>query len=387
MASSSSSPVTSPEQTKDAIEEQDPITTDVPETCTVRCSRDYPSFVKFFYNSEHGEEDMYLEFFELPQELRPRMENVLPFDFKEEAWHKNLTMEPAESDPETGEKEPSFINLIPMHYRDLYISPHVVVPGVFFMMLNAPVVKREKPLSTIAAVRDVSFRGTASVFEMYRLYRCVLFWFEGHFMMTKSKRWKERTQEVLTRHGDRIRAAMDMFRKKLMFIGERKDITYKVSHGQGTMLDYYSTDLAEIFGAISFDYAVSIINILELALMELMQFNIEACVKNKFLTFAAPPDPESVSPVVKHQVLNDLILFCLEVCNASYENKLYHYDTEHMTKFPTSTRWILSPSFFYQTFFFAVIGDALPESKEIDRKEKKEGLPNGSSRPSAEGKP
>lgn len=357
-----------------------PIPRDIPEEVVGRCLKNYyPPFVKFYYNAEHKEEDMYIEFAELPQDLLPGIEKILPFNFQEEAWKKNLTMAPEEPDPETGEKRLSLLDQIPFHYKDFFISPHVVYPGVFFMLLNAHKIEGiKKPFDDLAEVKNVSFRGVANVYEMYRLYRCVLFWFEGHFMMEKSQRWKARTEEVLKRHGERIMTAGKMFRASLMFLPERRDITRKVSHGEGKMLDYYSDDLADRIAQKSFDYCVSILHILELALMELMQFKIEKCVEAKFLTSTVRPEVSTVSPVVKDQVLQDLIAFSVEICNNSIEDDDYHYKVDHMNLYPTSPKWILSPSFFYQTFFFAVIGDALPKSKEIDEKDKAKGTkPNG----------
>lgn len=321
----------------------------------------YPSWVKKFNNQLEDVEEMYIEFAEYPEELRTPIENTLPFNFKDEGWRRNLT----DKRIVDGQEEPSFAEQIPMHYKQFFMTPHVVYPGVLFLLFNAREVKREKPLVNPDDIKKVSLYNTVNVFVLYEFYRSILLYFEGHFMIRMNKNWADRTLEIFKRHGDRLGKLLDVYQKRAFNLPGVEIHRVKSTSGAAKPLDLYDEKLAGEFGDLSFRYCVSMIHILELALIELLQIDPELAVKNSFLTIAAMPPVNCIPLPVKKECIETLLMFCEHVCNSTTERD--KYDMQHIRTHCISERHLISPSYFYQTLTY-LAGVKTPESMEEDEK-------------------
>lgn len=314
------------------------------------CWAGYPSWVKRFYNPETQSEEPYIEFAEYPNELKWHLSNVLPFNFEEESWKRNL-LEKRIIKGKNGEDQEDlcFLDQIPFHYKCFYMSPHVIYPSVLFMLLNSKNVERSKPLETFEQKTQVCLNNATTVFEVYRFYRCVLLFFEGHFMIGMSKVWGDRTVEVMKRLGERLRQTLDAFQKQAFYAKGVGVVRRKVTGGSvANVLDLYDPVLANEYARISFRFCVSIIRVLELALIEMLQIDPVLASQNGFLTPTDVPPVDSIPDAIKATAITQCVMFCSEIVNPSTEED--NYDIEHMKLHANDpTDYLLSPSYFFQT--------------------------------------
>lgn len=341
-----------------------PIRTQVPADSPVRCWTKYPSFVKRFYDAKDREEQVYLELTQYPKELLPRLENALPFNFEDQGWKSNLTASPVNED---GTQEPSLMEQIPHHFKNFYMSPFPVYTGVLFLLLNSKNLTSEKPLKTQEEVDEVSIRGTMNIFELYRLYRFVLFYFEGHFMMKKSDVFRHRVLDIFKRHGARLQQALNAYEKRATITSEMKELRYKVSHKLAKPMDFYSEKITDEFGLLSFQACVAVINVLELALLELFQIDPKLATENGFLTPMELPPFHHISPFTKQNIMEEYVQFVLFCNNTTVEDQ---YDLELINANPTSPKYLVSPIYLFQTLVFLAAGKAKNTEDTDEKKEK-----------------
>lgn len=365
----------------DATIPSTPIPTDCPPGTVGRCWSKFPPWIKRFYNPRVGvkdedgtpvqpEEEVYLELSQMPKELKPRIDWVLPFDFEDKTWIDNLTAKPAVSGPDDVE-EPSYLEQISMHFRTFFVNPHPLYVGGLFLLWNSKdPLTRTAPVLSLEKADSISMRGTASAFEIYRTYACFTFFFERHFMIRKNEQWAKRTLEIYKRRGERLKQLLSAYEKRCFFVEGLKEIRYKCSRGLAKPMDFYSEELAERYALVSHRFAVSLIRIQELLLMEMIQIDASKAAESGFLTPEDVPPAEDVSPVTKAQIAEDQVGLCA-LCNNTVEND--KYDLEHIAKTVASERferrWGLSPSYLFQTLIYIARANLSPTEAAAEKKE------------------
>lgn len=308
----------------------------------------YPSFIKSFVYPEENAENVYIEMAEYPKELRWGIQNILPLNFADEAWRLNLTQPMIGAD---GEEMPSFLDQMPLHFKQFFMSPHIIYPGAFFMLLNTKVVSRDAPLEDWKKKAESSLYNTTTVYQVYKFYRSVLHFFEGHFMMKMSEPWKNRTMSVIDRFHKRLFLVLQSYQKHIDGIKSvnaiRKLIT---SNAVPNPMQVYSPVTADDFAMVSFRFNVSILRMMELALIELLQIDPDLAFKHNMLTPTVVPPVEVIPKPVRTMAIEENVGI-ITLCNQHHEED--KYDTDHIEKHQFSEKFLLSPSYFFQTFLHA----------------------------------
>lgn len=314
------------------------VSNSIPEGKSVRW-KGYPTWIKSFVYEAISSEALYPDYSEMPEELRPMLP-ILPFDWEDAALRHST--------------DSLFKNLVMDQLINYCIHPHMVYMPVLYMMIQSRMFyqQQKEPRKFMGDVLKDAFRVTVNAHEVYYAYRILAYWLHSHVMHNVKKDWSAMVNRAMESHSRRVAESLSCLKTAVLWSpGVRQLCDTIKTDRNAPVASFYDGAIARQMCEISFKHCVSVLNSLELTIMEILC--IDPSTGSKLLTpFDVPPERAVMR--TDAEWIPQIEMSYVMCANKMTPDNQHVFDIAHIGAHNTCELWLVSPSMVFQSVLYAV---------------------------------